>query len=147
MPAEFCDVTEDFQTQVKFVGSYTVPRVDVQISAVFRNQPGPLVLANYVAPNAVVAPSLGRNLSGGAANMTVNIVEPGGLYGDPITQLDLRVGKIVRVGGMRATASIDLYNALNGSAVITHNNAFATWLRPQSILFARFMKVGLQLDF
>jgi hypothetical protein len=147
MPSGFCDVQEGFRTQVKFVGSYTVPRVDVQVAAVFRNQPGPQILANYIATNAVVAPSLGRSLSGGAANITVNVVEPGTLYGGRLNQLDLRFGKMLRVGRTRTLASIDLYNALNGNAVLTINNAFATWQRPQSILLARFVKLGVQFDF
>ena len=79
--------------------------------------------------------------------MSVNLVEPGTMYGDRLNQLDLRFGKILRFGRTRMTASVDLYNALNGDAVLTHNNAFATWLRPQSILLARFVKVGVQLDF
>jgi hypothetical protein len=147
MPSEFCEVQENLRTQVKFVGSYTIPRIDVQASAVFRNQPGPLVLANYNVANAAAASSLGRSLSGGAANVTVNLVDPGTMYGDRMNQLDLRFGKILRLGRTRMAASVDLYNALNGNAVLAHNNAFATWLRPQSILLARFVKVGVQLDF
>ena len=147
MPSEFCHVQEGLRTQVKFVGSYTIPRMDVQVAAVLRNQPGPQILANYIATNAVVAPSLGRNLSGGAANLTLNVVEPGTKYGERMNQLDLRFGKILRFGRTRTTASVDLYNALNSNAVLSSSNAFATWLRPQSILLARFVKLGVQFDF
>jgi hypothetical protein len=119
----------------------------VQISGVFRNESGQQVLANYNAPNAVVVPSLGRSLSGGAANVSVNLVEPGTMYGERMTQLDLRLGKVLRFRGLRTTASLDIYNALNGNAVLTQSSAFATWLRPESILLARFVKVGVQLDF
>ena len=143
----YCDVTTAFRPQVKFLGSYLIPRIDVQFAAVFRNESGPAILADYVAPNAAVAPSLGRSLSGNAANVTVNVVEPGTMYGERMTQLDLRFGKVLRFGGIRATPSVDIYNALNGNAVLIHNTAFATWLRPQSILFARFVKLGVQLDF
>jgi hypothetical protein len=143
----FCDVTTAFRPQYKFVGSYQIPRVDVQISGVFRNEAGQQILANYNAPNAVVAPSLGRPLSGGVANVSVNLVEPGTMYGERMTQLDLRFGKVLRFGPVRTTASLDIYNALNGNAILTQSPAYATWLRPDSILLARFFKVGVQLDF
>lgn len=44
-------------------------------------------------------------------------------------------------------AGIDLANALNANPVLTYSNAFATWLRPQSILTARFIKISLQANF
>ena len=45
--------------------------------------------------------------------------------------------------------SLDLYNALNSSPVLSQNNTYTAtaWLTPQSILLARFMKIGVQLDF
>jgi hypothetical protein len=143
----FCHVEENFRTQVKVLSSYTVPRIDVQLTGTLQSIPGPQILANYVATNAVIAPSLGRNLSGGANNVTVNIVEPGTMDGERMNQLDLRVGKILRFGRMRATTSVDLYNVLNANPVLTLNNAFATWQRPQSILNPRFAKLVVQLDF
>ena len=65
----FCRVEEPFLTQVRGLATYTIPRVDVQVSGRSRATPGPELAANYDVPNAVVAPSLGRNLSGGAANI------------------------------------------------------------------------------
>ena len=57
-----------------------------------------MLAANYAAPNSEVAPSLGRDLSGNAANVTVNLIAPGTMYGDRINQLDIRIGKILRLG-------------------------------------------------
>ena len=74
-----------------------IPRADVQLSAVFQSKPGAMLAANYAVPNSAVAPSLGRNLSGNAPNVTVNLVAPGTMYGDRINQLDVRVGKTLRV--------------------------------------------------
>jgi len=132
---------------VKLTGSYTIPRVDVQVTAALQSQPGPEVAAIFNAPNAAVLPSLGRPLSGGAANVPVNLVSPGSTYGERMNQLDMRIAKILRYGGMRATASVDLYNALNANPVTTQSDAFASWQRPQAILNARFAKVVIQLDF
>ena len=147
MPLQYCHVQGTFLTQLKFLGAYTVPRIDVQISASLQNLPGPEITANYVALNAVVAPSLGRSLSGNTPNVTVSLIEPRSMYGDRINQLDLRFSKILRFGRTRATAGVDVYNALNSSSVFLLNNAFASWQQPQSILPARFAKVVLQFDF
>jgi hypothetical protein len=143
----YCDVNGTFRTQLKLLGSYTIPRIDVQLTATLQNLPGPELAANYAATNAEIRPSLGRDLAGGARNVTVNLVEPRTLYGDRINQLDLRVGKSLRFGRTRVTASMDLYNALNTNAVLAVNNEFAAWQQPQSILSARFAKIVLQFNF
>jgi hypothetical protein len=95
----------------------------------------------------VVSPSLGRNLAGGAANVTVSLVQPGSLHGSRLNQVDLRFGKILKFGRTRSTLSLDLYNLLNSSPVLTQSNAYATWQVPQSILNARFAKLNVQVDF
>jgi hypothetical protein len=138
---------EPFRTQVKLIGSYVVPKVDVQIAATLQSLPGREILAEYVAPNSVVAPSLRRNLAGGAANTTINIVKAGTLFGERLKQVDLRVGKILRFGARRVSVHLDVFNALNDDTVLTMNNAFGTWQRPTSIMLARFAKISAQLDF
>jgi hypothetical protein len=143
----YCHINGTFLTQLRLMGSYTVPRIDVQVTASLQSLPGPEIAANYVASNAEVAPSLGRNLAGGARNVTVNLVEPRTMYGERTNQLDLRIGKILHFGPTRATVSLDLYNALNANSVLAQSSVFATWLRPQSILNARFAKAVLQFNF
>jgi hypothetical protein len=145
--APYCHATGAFQTQVKLLGTYTVPRIDVQLAATLQNLPGPQLAATYTASNAEVVPSLGRNLSGGARNVTVNLIEPGAMYGERLNQIDLRVGKIMRFGRRRLTANLDLYNLFNADSVLRESSAFAVWRRPETILNARFAKVGVQLDF
>ena len=147
MPLEFCHVPGTFLTQVKLLGAYTMPRIDVLVSASVQSLPGPEITAQYVAASAEVARSLGRPLSGNTPNVTVNLVRPRSLYADRINQLDLRISKILRFGRNRTTAGIDIYNALNSSSVLSLNNAFASWQQPQSILPARFVKLVLQQDF
>ena len=143
----YCHVDTPFLTQVKALGSYLVPRVKVQISGTFQSLPGPVILANYTAPNSIIAPSLGRNLSGNAVNATVSLVAPNTLYGERVNQLDLRFGKPLTSGRTRTTLSVDLYNALNASSVLSQNNNFAAWQVPTAILPARFVKISLQFDF
>jgi hypothetical protein len=143
----FCDVKGTFLTQVKFLGSYTIPRIDVQVSSTFQNLPGTEITALFTATNALVSPSLGRSLAGGASNVEVDIVEPRSVYGDRINRLDMRFGKILRFGRTRATVSVDVYNAFNSNAVLAVNETYGAWLRPEQILTARFAKVGLLLAF
>jgi hypothetical protein len=143
----YCNSAGAFVTQVKALGTYTVPKVDVRIAATLQNLPGPNITANVIYTNAQVQPSLGRPLSGNAANVTVNVVEPNTIFGERLTELDLRFSKIVRVGRTRSTLNLDLYNALNGNAVRTLSTTYASWQRPTGILDARLFKISAQFDF
>jgi hypothetical protein len=144
----FCHVVTNWQSQVKALGSYTVPRLDILVSGTIQSLPGPLVLANYTATNAQVQGSLGRPLSGNAQNITVNIIEPGSVYGDRLNQIDLRVGKIFRFGSRRVSGNIEFYNILNSDAVLRENVSFGpAWRRPSSVVPPRMWKVSTQVDF
>ena len=96
----------------------------------------------------VIQPSLGRPLSGGAANVTVNLLNPGQMYGDRVNQLDLRVAKILRFGKTNTNIGIDIYNVTNSSVTLTYNSTYGTtWLRPTSFMVARWFKVTGQFTF
>jgi hypothetical protein len=142
-----CKVPGKFQTQVKFLGTYAVPKVDVQIAATYRGLPGVNIVSNYVATNAVTQPSLGRPLSGGAANATINLVEPGTMFTEQTNLLDLRFSKILRFGGYRTSINLDLANAFNSSGITSVNNAYAAWQVPTGIHQARIAKISAQFDF
>ena len=146
----YCHVGFGILTQLRTFSSYEIPRADVQLSAVFQSKPGAMLAANYAVPNAAVVPSLGRDLSGNSPNVTVNLVTPGTMYGDRINQLDVRIGKTLRHGRSRSLLALDIYNALNSSAVLTYNNAFVpngTWLQPLTILTPRFLRFTAELNF
>ena len=147
MSQQYCHQESPFLTQVKLIGSYIVPRIDVIVSGTFQSVPGPQILANYNAPNAEVAPVLGRPLAGGAPNITLQLVDPGTLYGERLNQVDLRFSKRFRFSGRRVNFNVDLYNALNSDTVLTVNNAFAVWQRPTLNINARYLTIGAQLDF
>ena len=145
--ARFCDNRTKFLTQAKVMASYTVPRIDVQVATSFQSLPGPAIIATYNAPNAIIAPSLGRALSGNAATFPVNLVEPGQLYGERLNQLDLRFSKLLKIMKTRTQLNVDIYNTLNNDTVTALNTAYAVWQRPLQAVFPRFAKVGVQFDF
>jgi hypothetical protein len=137
-------------TQVKFLGTYSIPRVDVQVGASFQSVPGEAVFANYVVTSAQVQPSLGRPLAGRAANVTVNLIEPGSMYTDRINQVDIRFAKVLTFGGRRVQVSADVFNAFNASQVQRENLNFVpggAWRTPELILDARIVKFTGQLNF
>jgi hypothetical protein len=150
--APYCRQLTNFLTQVKAFGSYTIPKIDVQLSGAFQSIPGPQLAANIVIPNAAVRPSLGRDLIGGAANVTVNLVPPGTTFGDRLNQLDMRFAKLFKAGRTRTSLNLDVYNLFNVSTVLaenaTYSNATLTgWRVPTTIVTARFAKISVQFDF
>ncbi len=146
----YCHVDYGWLTQLRALSSYIVPKIDVQLSGVFQSKPGALLAANYAVPSTVIAQALGRPPAGNPANVTINILPPGQMYGDRINELDFRAAKVLRFGRTRTMVGVDLYNALNSSAVLTYNNAFVpggTWLQPQTILTARLIKFSGEITF
>ena len=146
-PASVCHVQEPWLSQFKAIASYIVPKIDVQISGTLQSIPGPPLQANFVVTNAVASPSLGRPLSGGAANVTVPLLSPTEMYGERRNQIDMRIAKVFRISRARATTGIDIANLTNANPVLTQSAAYATWLRPQSILTARFVKLSIQFNY
>ena len=132
------------------VGGLLVPKVDVSVSSTFRSDQGEHLAANRAYTSAEVAPSLGRPLAGGTTERTVNLIEPGTMYGDRLNVFDMRFAKVLRFGRTRTNVGFDVYNILNSNPVITNNFTFVpggTWLRPNSILAARFARFSATIDF
>jgi hypothetical protein len=135
-------------TQVKLSGSYALPWWGLQTSGTFQNLPGIPVTARYVASNAVISPSLGRNLNG-AANATINLIPQNSIFEKRISQVDTRVTKVFRLANSRRVqVMFDVYNVLNANSVLAINNTYgAAWLTPIQILGGRLAKFGAQFDF
>jgi hypothetical protein len=83
--------------------------------------------------------------------VTVNLIEPGTLYGDRVNEIDVRVAKILRFGRTRTNVGFDIYNVTNAAPILTYNQAFSpttnSWLTPNSVLQPRFVKFSAQIDF
>jgi hypothetical protein len=146
-PQSFCKHKQNFLTQVKGMATYTVPRADVLLSLAFQSFDGPVRAANYTVTSAQAQQSLGRPLSGNAANVVVNILRPGAQNVERVNQFDLRVGKIFRFGGTRTSVNLDVYNLLNSDTVLAENSSYGAWQRPTQLLIARFAKISATFDF
>jgi hypothetical protein len=147
----YCHQESPFLTQVKLQGSYTLPW-SLQAAATFQSLPGQQILATYIATNAQIAPSLGRNLSAGAnATDSINLIAPNSMFGPRVNQLDARFSRTFKVRTTAIKGMVDLYNITNNNVVLLWNNTYgttgATWLVPTQILGGRLVKVGVQIDF
>ena len=49
----YCRVVEPFRTDIRGLATYTVPRIDLQVSGTWRSDAGPELAANYVVTSAV----------------------------------------------------------------------------------------------
>lgn len=144
----FCRVVAPFATQFKGLMSYTIPKITVQVSSTIQSLPGPSLAANLVVPSAQIAPSLGRPLAGNTANVTINLIAPQTMFGDRINQVDFRVAKILRFGKTRTQIGVDIFNALNSNVAQGYLQTYgSTWLRPTSVMDARFARISGQIDF
>jgi hypothetical protein len=138
----FCDNTPPFRNMIKASGSYPLP-YGVRMSGVWRILPGASLGASYTVNSAIA----GVPLTGGGS-VSVQLVKPGTLFADDLQQLDLRLMRVFRFGKFRAQALADIYNVLNASTATTINQSFGgSWLRPQAITNARYVRFGAQIDF
>jgi hypothetical protein len=144
----FCAITPKFLTQVKLQGAYPLPWTTM-VSATFQALPGPEKTALWQAPNTAIAPGLGRNLASGSNGVSVvQLMEPGQTYGPRVYQIDTRLAKNLKFGRYRLQGTVDVYNLLNASPVLSLNNTFGpSWQIPTVTLPARFVKFGGKIDF
>ena len=121
-------------TLVKGYGSYTIPKVDVVFSGDISDKAGPdpdgRLHGEQCRSRTEPRPQPG---GGAASTVDIQLVSPGAylqqdnagfgsLHGERIHQVDMRVSKLLHFGGTKARANMDIYNALNSSAVLTEND-------------------------
>ena len=166
-----CHVTEPVMTSVRGLAAYTVPWVDVLVSAQFRsinpaNRPGTgsnsatngaSLNANTAVPNTAVIALLGRTpgTTLPTQTTTVNLLTDGQLYPeDRVNQVDMRFAKIVRFADRRLDIGIDLYNLFNTNDGTGFDQSYdygvaegGEWLRPTSIVAPRFARFNVTVSF
>jgi hypothetical protein len=163
-----CHVDEPWATSFRGLAAYTVPKIDVLVSANIRSVPnanigmgsnsatnGASRNANYNVPNTAVQQALGRLPNGGLAtgNTTVNLLIPGQLYGPRVTQVDMRFAKVLKFRGTRADVGLDLYNLFNTSDQVGFIETYdfatngATYMQPNAIVAPRFVRFNIRVNF
>ena len=145
---------QNWLPQVKFLGSYTVPKIDVQIGASFQSIPGIEYSATYAAPNTDLARPVAH---GGLGRLPTNGVrdrddtgqpDPAGLALRRAVQPDrrpLRQDPPLRPHSSRL--SLDLFNVFNSDVLSGASATYATWLAPTAVVAPRLTKVSLTFDF
>jgi hypothetical protein len=147
----YCDVTPPWSslTQVKVNALIPLP-YSSQVSATYQSLPGIPIFATYVATNAQIAPSLGRNLAAGAAGTaTVELIPPMTQFENRINQFDIRLSKRFILGPHKdIEPEFDIYNVFNASSILSENVSYGpNWLRPTQILAPRLLKFGAKMTF
>ena len=151
-----CDVAPPWSgsTQFKFSGIYPLPW-NLQLSGTYQDSSPIATNASFVATNAMIAPSLGRNLGACGtrptctATATVELVGPGTYYRESrIRQLDIRFTRNFRFRTLRLQPQVDLYNAFNANPVTGIVTRYGTaWQNATSVLNPRTVKFGVNMNF
>ena len=126
-----CNSEEPWLTSVRGLASYTVPKVDVLVSAIFRSQPnaqpGAAVGTNGASRSALYRmtaaqflAATGRPLAPGLATQDVDLLLPGAMYGDRVNAMDMRFAKVLKFGKTRTNVGLDVYNLFNSNTPTTY---------------------------
>jgi hypothetical protein len=158
-----CHNVDPWQTTVRGLASYTIPKIDVLISATVRSQPPLQLTASWVVPNSAILASLGHLPAGATATGTTTLnllplADSNKLYVDQRrNQVDMRFAKVLRFGRTRSDIGIDLYNLLNTNYATAFNTNYtfntdnapraAGWGTPTGIFQPRFVRINYTLDF
>ena len=167
-----CRDEAPYQTTVRGLATYTIPKVDVLVSGTFRSQPPtelstnilPVGGANGVTwnvPNSVVQQLLGRLPLGATPTGTTAIpvldTDHRLFVGGRRNQVDMRLAKIVRFGSRRADIGVDINNVLNTNYATGYTTTYqftpgntgngGTWLNPTSVINPRFVRLNFTVNF
>jgi hypothetical protein len=135
-----CEPDRLWQTNLRGTASYTIPRADVLVSAVFSVRPGTQINANYEIPlnqiewqagaesratntvgcGTATAPNPGCLLANPTGTTVTTNLLSNDTYGERITLFDMKIAKNFRFGRRRINVGIDLYNTFNSDAALQY---------------------------
>jgi hypothetical protein len=150
-----CRETDPWETTVRGFGSYTIPKVDVLVSATVRSQPPLTINAQWQIPNTMVRDQLGflppSLLATG--NSMVDLTDSDHrLFGEGRrTQVDMRFAKVLRFGRTRTDIGVDLWNLFNTNYATSYEDTFTvgsdTFYTPEAIYAPRFVRLNFTVNF
>jgi hypothetical protein len=170
-----CHSVDPFQTTIRGLATYIIPKADVLVSLAVRSQP-PVQLgappaggaiaaggnsAQWIVPNSLIAAALGHLPVGATATGTTTIQiadNVNRVYVDNRrTQIDMRFAKVLRVSRTRFDVGVDVNNLLNTNYATGYNTTYTysvgntaqggTWANPTSIYTARFVRLNFTINF
>ena len=151
-----CDQSQfdvPLRSDFKFIGTYPVG-YGVQVSAVLQSYAGVAVPVSWSVP-ATVYPG-GRRTAALTLSTTVvgtgytgsSLSDPGTAYLPRWNQLDMSFRRVFTIGRVQVDGSLDMFNALNSSVVLSQNQAYGTSLgMPTGILQPRLFRISSTLKF
>jgi len=170
-----CASNNPFQTTLRGLASYTIPKVDVLVSATLRSQPVVPLGATMNLPNTclgwgstaqtgcsqqTVLGLLGRLPSGSFSTGTTAIAitdTQHQIWDDARrSQIDMRFAKIFRFGRTRTDVGVDLTNLLNTNYATTFDGTYqlvnttqpgGTWNNPTAIYTPRYVRLNFTVNF
>jgi hypothetical protein len=151
-----CNDYNPWQTTIRGLGSYTIPKIDVLVSATFRSQPPLELSANWIVPNTTVRTLLGGTLPSNllaTGNSTIDLTDPDHriFASNRRTQMDMRFAKVIRFGRTRTDVGIDLWNLFNTNYATAYEGDYgpvgSTWQNPTSVYAPRFVRLNFTVGF
>ena len=160
--ASACRVEEPWLWAWRGLASYTVPKIDVQVSGIIRSQP------NVTATNDPASNGLAKNAtyfqtqrgdSGGARpadrrrrdDRGARPGKAGASLSGPAQHGGHALYEIIRLAARAPTWASTCYNLFNANTGTSFNQNFgtdgSTWLRPNAILNPRYVRFNATVDF
>ena len=150
-----CRDIDPWETTVRGLGSYTIPKIDVVVSATVRSQSPLTVNAQWQVPNTMVRDQLGFLPPSliATGNSMIDLTDSDHrLFGEGRrTQVDMRFAKVLRFGRARTDIGVDLWNLLNTNYATSYEDTFTagsdTFYTPEAIYPPRFVRLNFTVNF
>ena len=150
----FCETRMPYRPMGKLSGALPLP-FDTMISGLIQVFPGAPISASYQI-NADDFPALVNlgDADNANPNLEVNLIEPGTVFEDYTTEMQLRFSKVVTINDVRTRFYMDATNITNRARVTSRNRFYGgggvrnpDFLRINTIEPGRRLSFGMQMYF